>query len=151
MASQSFCVIDKGTYLYNNPDEFGIKYRNHHLYWESNNGENDFCERFKRYEEFCKLALSLGIPETSGVLKNKPDKWQLLGDYYFYKKEYNPAIEHYVKAEQVESKNRYLLNRLSECYEEVGVLDKAKETLGHSLQLSSESGGNGTSDESIKR
>ncbi len=74
LASQSFCVIDKGTYLYNNPDEFGIKYRNHHLYWESNNGENDFCERFKRYEEFCKLALSLGIPETSGVLKNKPDK-----------------------------------------------------------------------------
>jgi len=151
LASQSFCVIDKGTYLYNHPDEFGIKYRNHHLYWESNNGENDFCERFKRYEEFCKLALSLGIPETSGVLKNKPDKWQLLGDYYFYKKEYNPAIDHYVKAEQIESKNRYLFDRLSRCYEEVGVLDKAKETLGHSLQLNSGSGGNGTSDESIKR
>jgi len=151
LASQSFCVIDKGTYLYNHPDEFGIKYRSHHLYWESNNGENDFRERFKRYEEFCKLALSLGIPETSGVLRNKPDKWKLLGDYYFYKKDYNPAIEHYTKAEQVELKNRHLLDKLSRCYEEVGILDKAKETLGNSLRLHGASGGNGTSDESIKR
>ncbi|MDD5165962.1 MAG: radical SAM protein [Candidatus Omnitrophica bacterium] len=84
LASQSFCVIDKGTYLYNHPEEFGIKNKEHHLYWESNNGENSYPERLRRYEEFCRLALSLGVPETSGVLRNKPNKQQLLDDYLRY-------------------------------------------------------------------
>jgi len=85
LASQSFCVIDKGTYLYNHPQEFGITNREHNIYWQSNNGENNYAERFRRYEEFCRLALSLGVPETSGVLKEKPDKQKLLGDYFQYK------------------------------------------------------------------
>ena len=84
LASQSFCVIDKGTYLYNHPQEFGIKNKEHHLYWDSNNSENNYPERLRRYEEFCKLALSMGIPETSGVLRNKPDKQRLLDEYFLY-------------------------------------------------------------------
>lgn len=87
LASQSFCVIDKGTYLYNHPEEFGIKNKEHHLYWESNSGENTYPERMRRYEEFCKFALSLGVPETSGVLRNKPDKQRLLEEYSRYKKD----------------------------------------------------------------
>jgi len=135
LASQSFCVIDKGTYLYEHPEEFAIKGKKHHLYWESNNGENNYPERFRRYEEFCQLALSFGIPETSGVLKTKPDKWQLLGDYYFYKRDYKLAIENYLNAECYEIKTRTLLNKLSKCYEETGEFDKAIETLNNSLQL----------------
>lgn len=135
LASQSFCVIDKGTYLYNRPKEFAIKGKKHHLYWESNSGENNYPERFRRYEEFCQLALSLGIPETSGVLKVKPDKWQLLGDYYFYKRDYKLAIENYLNARRYEVKNRPLLNKLSKCYEEIGDFDKAIETSNDSLQL----------------
>lgn len=87
LASQSFCVIDKGTYLYNHPDEFGIRNKEHHLYWDSNNGENAFPERMRRYEEFCRLALSLDVPETSGVLRDKPDKERLLDDYLLFTKE----------------------------------------------------------------
>ncbi len=82
LASQSFCVLDKNTPLYNNAGDFGIKGREHHLYWSS--GRNTYPARLKRYEEFCRLALFLGLPETSGVLRKKPDKWLLLGDYYLH-------------------------------------------------------------------
>jgi len=82
LASQSFCVLDKNTALYNNAGAFGIENREHHLYWTSDSGKNNYPERLKRYEEFCRLALFLGLPETSGVLRKKPDKWLLLGDYF---------------------------------------------------------------------
>jgi radical SAM superfamily enzyme YgiQ (UPF0313 family)/MoaA/NifB/PqqE/SkfB family radical SAM enzyme len=84
LASQSFCVIDKGTYIYDHPKEFGLVDREHHLFWEGADG-NTYPERFRRYEEFCGLALSLGLPETSGVLRQKPDKQQLLNDYSVYR------------------------------------------------------------------
>lgn len=113
MASQSFCVIDKDTYLYNHPEEFAIKDREHHLYWEATG--NTYPERFRRYEEFCKLALSLGIPETSGVLRVKPDKWRLLGDYYLYKKEYSKAIDCFHKALEIESQEDSILEKINQC------------------------------------
>ena len=100
LASQSFCVIDKGTYLHTHPDEFAIKDQDHHLYWEADNGKNTYLERFRRYEEFCNVALSLGVPQTSGVLRVKPDKWLLLGDYYKYKRDYRQAMECYKKSNQ---------------------------------------------------
>lgn len=152
LASQSFCVIDKGTYLYNYPDEFGIRGRKHHLYWESNDGQNNYLERQRRYEEFCKLALSLGIPETSGVLRDKPDKWQLLGDYYFYQRDYHKAIEHYQKVSPQEYRNRTLCNKLASCYEETQDFNKAIEVLDNSLKFECfGSGYNGIANDSIKR
>ncbi len=95
LASQSFCVIDKGTYIYDHPREFGVRNCEHHLFWESNNGENNYPERMRRYEEFCRTALSMGIPETSGVLRAKPDKERLLDDYHRYssKVRTSPAVK----------------------------------------------------------
>ena len=81
LASQSFAVIDKGTEPHVHPERFGVTGQEHHLFWSSNGGENDYAERFRRYEEFCRAALSLGVPETSGVLSEKPDKRQLLDEY----------------------------------------------------------------------
>lgn len=81
LASQSFAVIDKGTEPHAHPERFGVEGEDHHLYWTSNSGENDYAERFRRYEEFCRVALELGIPETSGVLREKPDKRRLLDEY----------------------------------------------------------------------
>jgi radical SAM protein with 4Fe4S-binding SPASM domain len=150
LASQSFCVIDKGTYLYNHPQEFGIRNRTHHLYWDSDNGKNDYPERMRRYEEFCRLALSLGIPETSGVLKNKPDKWRLLGDYFFYKRDFPLAIENYLKARDGETRTRILFYQLSKCYEETGDYREAKEALISSLELKNKTGIDSLSDAKIK-
>ena len=149
LASQSFCVIDKDTYLYNHAKRFGIRNREHHLYWESNEGENNYRERQRRYEEFCQLALSLGVPETSGVLRSKPDKWQLLGDYFFYKRDYPRAIENYLNAQQNEKETKGLLDKLSRCYEENGDYDKARQALNRSLQLNETFAADGAPDEKI--
>jgi len=118
LASQSFCVIDQDTYLYNHPEEFGILNREHHLYWEAEAG-NTYTERFRRYEEFCKTAISLGIPETSGVLRVKPDKWRLLGDYYLYKKDYPQAIDSFQKALETESQEDSILSKINQCQQEL--------------------------------
>lgn len=113
LASQSFCVIDKGTYLYTHAKKFGIQNHQHHLYWETKG--NSYIDRFGRYEEFCRLALSLGAPETSGVLRVKPDKWSLLGDYYLFKKDYFLALECFKKSVKLESKNDSTLKKIEEC------------------------------------
>lgn len=118
LASQSFCVIDKDTCLYNHPERFGIIDRWHHLYWEAEGG-NTYPERFSRYEQFCSLALSLGIPETSGVLRLKPDKCRLLGDYYMYKKDYSSAIDCFQKALEIESQEDSILDKINQCQQEL--------------------------------
>lgn len=118
LASQSFCVIDKHTYLYDHPEEFSIIDREHHLYWEGKDG-NTYAGRFRRYEEFCKLALSLGLPETSGVLRIKPDKWRLLGDYYLYKKEYLNAVACFKKSIENETVSDVVLEKINRCQQEI--------------------------------
>jgi len=123
LASQSFCVLDKGTYLYNHAEEFGIRNAEHHLYWETDG--NDYPERFRRYEEFCSLALSLGLPETSGVLKIKPDKWSLLGEYYLFKKDYPLAKECFRKSMERESVNDTASEKLELCERESGCSNQA--------------------------
>ncbi|NLO91539.1 MAG: radical SAM protein [Elusimicrobia bacterium] len=95
LASQSFCVLDKHTELYNRSSEFGIGNREHHLFWHSDGGRNTYLERFRRYEEFCKLALFLGLPESSGVARVKPDKWFMLGEYFRHIKDFRHALTCY--------------------------------------------------------
>jgi len=151
LASQSFCVIDKGTYLYNFPTTFGIVGRDHNIFWESNNGQNNFAERFRRYEEFCQLALSLGIPETSGVLREKPDKWMFLGDYYAYRRDYRRALENYLKDKRPQGKNRSARAKISTCYEELGEYSCASQVLEESLKTTPLQAHNGLSDERIRQ
>ena len=117
LASQSFCVIDKGTYLYAHAKELGIINPQHHLYWETSG--NNYVDRFRRYEEFCRLAISLGLPETSGVLRVKPDKWLLLGDYYLFKKDYFLAKECFQKSLKLESRNDATLKKIAECLKKI--------------------------------
>ena len=103
LASQSFFTLEKETYVYKNPEKFGIEGEKHHLFWSSDGGKNNYEERFRRYEEFCALALKLGIPETSGVLRVKPDKWFLLGQYYRHEKRYEEAAGCFERSIELES------------------------------------------------
>jgi radical SAM superfamily enzyme YgiQ (UPF0313 family) len=119
LASQSFFTLEKGTYLRTHPEEFGITRSDHHLFWESDGGHNTYPERFRRYEAFCHLAIKLGIPQTSGVLAVKPDKWFLLGEYYRFEKEYQSAANCYIKSLELESRNDTTLSRLNECLSKV--------------------------------
>ena len=141
LASQSFCVIDKNTALYNRPEEFGIRGQEHHLYWDSNDGKNDYPERFRRYEEFCRLALQLRIPETSGILAVKPDKWYLLGEFYRYKKQMFKAIACFRRSLRLESVNKTTIAALAACYEDISRLDRARGYLELALANGSKSSG----------
>jgi radical SAM superfamily enzyme YgiQ (UPF0313 family) len=135
LASQSFCVVDKSTIFHERPELFGIEGQEHHLFWESNGGENDYPERFRRYEEFCRLALSLSVPEDSGVLTLKPDKWQLLGSYYEYKQRWPQAVAAYRRSLKRETVNKSVLARLARCYVELGRFEQAREKLNAALAL----------------
>ncbi|MHB2026030.1 MAG: radical SAM protein [Elusimicrobiota bacterium] len=150
LASQSFCVIDKDTPLHRNPERYGITDQDHHLFWESNEGENNYAERFRRYEEFCKLALFLKVPETSGVLTQKPDKWFLLGSYYEYKKRLTRAIACYRRSLLKELVSKGVLAALARCYREVGNTGRAKVLLSAALGLTPE-GQTDPYDEDLKR
>jgi radical SAM superfamily enzyme YgiQ (UPF0313 family)/molybdenum cofactor biosynthesis enzyme MoaA len=126
LASQSFAVIDKDTPLHREPEKWGVTNADHHLFWESNGGENDYAERFRRYEEFCRLALYLGVQETSGVLRVKPDKWSLLGQYYEYKKSWTKAVLCYRRSLKRELVAAATLSALARCYKELGRYEKAR-------------------------
>lgn len=110
LASQSFFTLEKCTYIKNNPQQFGITNAEHHLYWKSR--DNDYPVRFERYERLCKLALELKYPETSGITAVKPDKWFLLGEYYFYDKDYKKAKECYDKSIETEFKSKEVYEKL---------------------------------------
>ncbi len=125
LASQSFCTVEQNTRLYQQPDRFGVAGREHHLYWSSNGGANDYAERMRRYEEFCRLALQLNLPETSGVLSRKPDKWRLLGDYYYHIAAYPRAVACYRRSIRLERDNADVRARLAECYGALGRPQKA--------------------------
>ncbi|MEA5001120.1 MAG: radical SAM protein [Endomicrobiaceae bacterium] len=110
LASQSFFTLEKGTYVRNNPEKFGITKADHHLFWKSKN--NDYPLRFERYEKFCNLALKLKYPETSGISAVKPDKWFLLGEYYFYDKNYSKSRQCFEKSFEKEFKSKEICSRL---------------------------------------
>lgn len=111
--SQAFFIIEKESDLYSRLDDFGIN-ATHHLYWEAEG--NTYPIRFKRYEEFCRQALLLGV-KGGGVMAMRPDKQLLIGDYYRYKKDFSKAKEYFKRSVSWESKNSDILNKLSKCYE----------------------------------
>lgn len=119
LASQSFAVIDKGTEPHAHPERFGVSGRDHHLYWTSNEGENDYAERFRRYEEFCRVAIALGVPEVSGVLREKPDKWRLLGEHALYRRDWLGAVRALRRALRREPDDTGLLAGLARAREEL--------------------------------
>lgn len=123
--SQSFMVIVKNTYLYNHLAEFDIIPESHFLYWKTNDGKNTYPIRFKRYEIFCKLCINLQLTGV-GVVSEKIDKWQLLGEYYYYEKNYNEARECFETDLLQNGFSQNALDRFLSCCE---ILNKIEE--GH--------------------
>ncbi|MEM2174868.1 MAG: radical SAM protein, partial [Candidatus Micrarchaeia archaeon] len=47
--SRTFCALEENSYIYKYPQKFGIKIPfNHHLYWETKDGDNTYPIRLKR-------------------------------------------------------------------------------------------------------
>jgi anaerobic magnesium-protoporphyrin IX monomethyl ester cyclase len=85
--SESFCYIDKSTYLYEHCEEFGISSYPNSSFWESLDGRNNYPERLRRFETFCELVSSLNIEIGASYDKVKLFKQANLEKYYIYKKE----------------------------------------------------------------
>jgi radical SAM superfamily enzyme YgiQ (UPF0313 family) len=87
------CEIIKGTILCNCYKKFGVKDGSNRYYWESCSGENNYIERFKRYEKFCEYAISIGIPQDIELFRTRPHKWLLLSKYYAQKNSKRKALQ----------------------------------------------------------
>ena len=126
--SRTFCALEEHSYLFNNFQEFGIKPNfPNHLYWESLDGSNNYPERLERCERFCKAAASLGIEVGCGVQSSlELDRWFNLAQYYECKKDLKNTLDCYLNYFELDSKNEFVRNKLSEYY-------RLKEKTNHSI------------------
>jgi radical SAM superfamily enzyme YgiQ (UPF0313 family) len=69
--SATFTSLEEGSALAARPEDFGIRRMvsgaQHHLYWETEDGKNDYLVRLDRYERFRRLAIELGIDAYKGI------------------------------------------------------------------------------------
>lgn len=99
--SRTFCALESFSYLDNHKEEFGISLPHtggENLFWESQEGNNNYLVRLKRYEEFCEQAASLSHqPLLTGVADIKRDCWLRLGEYFQFIKKFKRAFDCYKK------------------------------------------------------
>ncbi|MBU0694870.1 MAG: radical SAM protein [Candidatus Omnitrophica bacterium] len=102
--SRTYCALEEFSYLESHLEEFGVKPNPpNHLYWESVGGENTYPVRMDRCRKFCELAKELGIEVGAGVQTSvELDEQRNLGDYYEAKRDYNKAIECFLKAYELD-------------------------------------------------
>ncbi len=127
--SQSFTVIVPNTYLYENPGQFGVEDSPHYLYWSTRDGKNTYPVRFERYERFCTTCIELGLVGV-GIVKEKVDKWKLLGSYYRFKQDYERAAECYQKDLLKHGYSADSLTALLECYRKGEKFNPSEPMLG---------------------
>jgi len=112
--SRTFCALEEFSYLHGHPEEFGVKPNPpNHLYWESADNRNVYPERLRRCEEFCQLALSLGIEVASGVQTTvELDRWFNLAYYYEHKKDVNNVLDCWLKYYEAEPGNKIVSDKI---------------------------------------
>jgi radical SAM superfamily enzyme YgiQ (UPF0313 family)/wyosine [tRNA(Phe)-imidazoG37] synthetase (radical SAM superfamily) len=114
--SRTFCAVEEHSYLFNNFQEFDVKANfPNHLYWESKDGSNNYPERLKRCERFCKSATSLGIEVGCGVQSSlELDRWFNLAQYYELKKDFKNTLDCYLNYFELDPKNELVKDKILE-------------------------------------
>jgi len=143
--SKPFCKLERFSHIYDNQEEFDISIPSERedLFWESQNGANNYIVRLDRYRRFCEVASSLSHrPTLLGVSDFEIDKWFLQGNYYRFIKKYEEASNHYKQylLEGGTEKNAqgYILHcdaKHSQPEEELGVGNDKSSSLEASMQL----------------
>jgi len=113
--SPSFCGIAPGTYLYNHPEEFDIATPiDNNLFWKSKDNSNNYLARLDRFERFCDFVHSLDIKSTypATTLVNR---YRIIGDYYFYIRNYSEALKYYNASVEKEGENNKILQLIDNC------------------------------------
>ncbi len=96
-ASATFTSLEENSALSARREEFGIRgeasSEAHHLYWESEDGTNDYLVRLERYERFRKLSIELGLDAYKGVNGSvEQDKLSNLAQFHRYKGDHLQAV-----------------------------------------------------------
>jgi radical SAM superfamily enzyme YgiQ (UPF0313 family)/glycosyltransferase involved in cell wall biosynthesis len=112
--SPCFCAFSPGTLGYEKPQEYGLDFTKGHLYWETNNGANNYLVRLERFENFCKLVHKLGVPTTypyPGLLERE----KMIGEYHFALKEYDKAAVSFKEWLEKNPQDKENENKYSNC------------------------------------
>jgi radical SAM superfamily enzyme YgiQ (UPF0313 family)/MoaA/NifB/PqqE/SkfB family radical SAM enzyme len=98
--SRTFCAIERFSYLDENKEKFSIAADTcgNYLFWESQEGRNNYLVRLDRYSRFCKEVIKIN-PQAleTGVSDIERDNCLCLGQYYQYCGDFRMAIESYSK------------------------------------------------------
>jgi len=100
--SATFTSLEENSRLTENQEASGIKKvsadRFHNLYWETEDGTNDYEVRLNRYRRFRQVAIGLGIDAYKGVNGNlEQDHLANLAQYKEYRCDHLAAIDEYLK------------------------------------------------------
>jgi anaerobic magnesium-protoporphyrin IX monomethyl ester cyclase len=112
--SLGFCNFSDGSYGYAHRDDLKIRIPKDDQYWESLDGKNTYPDRLGRFEKLCKAIANVGL-KTSSPLDPEiymPRKWYLLGNYYYFIKDYKRAQSCFKKSYMLKPKNRFLQKKI---------------------------------------
>ncbi|HOX22239.1 MAG TPA: radical SAM protein, partial [Elusimicrobiales bacterium] len=120
-ASATFTSLEEGSHLTAHRQDFGIKIPPpdsfHNLYWESEDGTNNYPVRMKRYKRFRARAIELGLDAYKGVQGDLEQSSLLsLAEFYRYKGDHIQAIENLLAAFDINSSNEAVLDALAPYY-----------------------------------
>lgn len=123
-ASATFTSLEEGSYLTANRKEFGIREVRpdmfHNLYWETEDGLNNYMVRLERYNRFREQAAALGLDAYKGVQGNlEQERLSALAQFHRYKGSHLEAIGCLLEALDLNPGNDALSEELTPYYEDL--------------------------------
>jgi MoaA/NifB/PqqE/SkfB family radical SAM enzyme len=120
-ASATFTSLEEGSYLTANPGEFGIRKVRvdmfHNLYWETEDGANDYLVRLERYNRFRAEAVALGLDAYKGVQGNlEQERLSALAQFRRYRGNHLEAVKLLLEALDLNPGNDALSGELAPYY-----------------------------------
>jgi len=116
--SRTFTALEEHASLFEHPEQFGVKIdpdKPTNLYWETEDGTNDFLVRLRRCEAFCRLAVELGCSVEKGLEADlELDRWLSLGGYHEYRGEHDKAVDAYLRYAELDLLNGAVQGKLRE-------------------------------------
>jgi radical SAM superfamily enzyme YgiQ (UPF0313 family) len=117
-ASATFTSLEEHSYLTENQSEFSIAKRrgkHHSLYWQSDDGSNNYLVRLDRYRRFRELAIELGIDAYKGVNGALELDHRLnTANYYHYNDQPVQALFAYLRYLDIDPMNEAVWGQLEE-------------------------------------
>ena len=118
--SPAFCGFSPGTKGYDHPEKYGICFKeaspNAHLFWEADNGANNYEVRLQRFEAFCSRVAELGI-ETTYPHVRLLNRDEYLREYHLSRNQRDKALPHLFRLLEQDSGNMGANNDFLRCWD----------------------------------